>query len=75
MTLTELHKALSDLPGHGDLVLEEYRIRQDVYDPGNDYAVYFYLTGPKTFYLYTEQTDEGYETTFEEYAANYSGAE
>lgn len=70
MTLAELFERLKSFPRHENLVLEDYRITQDVYDPGNPQEVHFYLTGPETFFVFMTMTDEGYETTLAEYTSN-----
>ena len=67
MTLSELYKEMKTLPDHDDLLLEDYRFVQNVYDPGNDYQIHFYLTGPGKFFVFNTQIDEGYETTLADY--------
>ena len=69
MTLAELFKILSQLPGHENICLEEFRITQDLNDPGFPSEAHFYLTGPDRFYLYLSQIDQGDERTIEDYVA------
>ena len=68
MTLKDLHKMLSELPGHDNLLLEDYRIVQEIYDPGNPAEVHFYLTGPDTIYVYLTQIDQGEHWSLDQYA-------
>lgn len=70
MTLAELFEHLKSLPGHDNLVLEDYRITQEVYDPSGPNEVHYYLTGPQAFYIYMSIADEGYETNLAEYIAD-----
>lgn len=67
MTLEDLFEILSKLPGHENLVFEEYRITQEMHDPGNPGEAHYYLTGPDRFYLYLSQIDQGEERNIEEY--------
>ena len=75
MTLQDLYAALSALPKHDNLKLEEYRIVQDIYDPGNPAEAHFYLTGPNSFYLYLTQIDEGDHRDLAEYIAEANAFE
>tara|TARA_R110000765_G_scaffold239082_4_gene341707 strand:- start:736 stop:957 length:222 start_codon:yes stop_codon:yes gene_type:complete len=70
MTLKELYEKLKLLPGHENIILEDYRITMDIYDPGNPAEAHFYLTGPDSFYLYLTEIDQGDHRSFEEYSAD-----
>ena len=69
MTLEELFANLSRLPGHETVVLEDYRVTQELNDPGNPSKIHFYLTGPDRFYIHLTQIEEGRDTTLDDYTS------